>query len=456
MYYLSANSDEVLNFDIFYDKNKNGRLELFIGTKSELHAMNYYRNHMATACNSLSKKWDKDILKQDYIYNLSKAINSNSNLPSKILKSFVPRDHQKVAIEFGNLTNGCFIIADQQRTGKTHSSLLYILSQEWDKCLIICPSKVCLVWQKMIHNICGEESKILKSNDIIENGFNIISYDILHTINNRDCDIAVTDECHFFVNGTARRSEAVYGVRAEKRIALSGTPILNSIFEMISILKWVNIDLANELNNFIDINERIGVTPYNLAKLVGKELRRSCLLLRETSQVGETKEPIINFIEIDNSVTDVKNIKEVGKAMVNYAIEYLNSFENKIVVMFYHHEVGSMLSARLGNKAIKVDGTNNKKDIIDAIEEFKNNPNKQFLCGSEVLAEGIDLSFCSQMLILQSSYSMKTDQVRERCNNIYKNEDVIIDILTIPNTQSERQYKIIDNKYSLQYGMRDS
>lgn len=418
-----------------------------------MYAINYYRENKL-ASTELKEKWDNEIKQQDYLYKLSKEIHSNIKLPNNILSSFIPRPHQKVAIEFGKLTNGNFIIADQQRTGKTYSALLYVLSQNWNNCLIICPSKVCNIWKKMILDICGKDSKILKSNDEIELGFNIVSYDLLHTIENRNCDIAIADEGHFFVNGTARRAQAVYDTKAEKKIVLSGTPILNSVYEMLSILKWIRPDLVNEFNNFIEINEKIGINNYEISRNLGKELRRRCLLLRETNQVSESNDVHLNFIEIDANISDRKNLQEIGKAKVDFAVEYLTSFQNKILVGFYYKETGRMLKARLGNKAVLIDGSSSRKEIKDALEAFQGD--KQYLLGSTVIAEGLDFSHADQLLMLEeSSFSLRTDQMRERINKLGKTNN-IIDIVICPGTQDDRLYNLINNKFNISHGIRDS
>lgn len=422
----------------------------FWKTNSEIHAINQYR-FSKNAQNKLKKKWDKEIEKHDYLYSLSSAIDLDIELP-KLPNDFIIRPHQKVGIEFGNLTNGKFIIADQQRTGKSFTSLIYALSCSWDKCLIVCPSKVVIIWESMINKISDIPVKILKSGDTIELGFNIISYDLIHKIDNKNVDICIADECHFFIQDNARRSAAMQSIIANKKIALSGTPLLNSHSDMLSITKWLDSDLEKEIRRFLF---PLNGNNYDIAKLLGIELRRRCLLLRETSQVGTVNEPYINFIEIDLQIDNPKDIKEVGKAKVDYAVEYINSFDNKILVAFYHKEVGKMLKARLGNKAILIDGDSTKLEIENAKEEFKNE--KQILLGSTVIAEGLDFSFCDHILMVEeSSYSMRTDQIRERCNNIYKNRNVIIDILCLKGTQDDRLYELLGNKFALQEGLRDS
>lgn len=419
-------------------------------TKSELHAINHYR-YSRNAQPILAKKWDEIIAWEDYIYTLSKATDSDIEIP-ELKDGFQLRPHQKVGVEFGKAVGGNFIIADQQRTGKSYTALVYTLSEEWDRCLIIAPAKVVPIWSNMIKSICNIPIKVLSSNDELTNGFNIVSYDTLHTIDNLDCDIAIADECHFFLQVNARRSMAINRIRASKKIALSGTPLMNKAEDMLSILNWINPKLAAELEIFyVPIKN---LEPYEKARIISYELKKRCLLLRETHQVGTAIEPYLNFIEIDAKVDNPKNLQEVGRAKVNYAVQYCNATEEKILVVFYYKETGRLLQARLGNKAVLIDGDTPKSEVEGAIKAFTND--KQILLGSTVLAEGLDFSFCDNILIVEeSSYSLRTDQIRERCNNIYKNREVNIDILRIKESRDDRVYDILEDKFALSNGLRD-
>lgn len=428
------------------------------GTHSEYHAINHYR-YAKKASGILRRKWNEIIKKQDYLYSLSKAIDSNFELP-KLKSGFEVRPHQKVGIEFGLLTNGKFIIADQQRTGKSFTALLYCLSQTWDKCLIVCPAKVVPVWESMIQKICDLPITVLNSNDSLQPGFNIISYDSLHTIDDLTCDITIADEAHFIIESTARRSQAINRIESPKKLALSGTPIMNSINDMLGLLKWLDKDIHEEMDLFLyylnygdEQNEKFKLNDFEKTAIFCKELKRLCLLLRETNQVSNVKEPYLNFIEINAKIKNPKDLQEIGRAKVNYAVEYCNSFNEKILVAFYYKETGRMLKARLGNKAVLIDGDSTKKEVENAKKAFAGDT--RILIGSTVLAEGLDFSFCNNLLMMEeSSFSMRTDQIRERLNRVNKEEEVTIDILIVKGTQDDRLYELLNNKFELQEGLR--
>ncbi len=267
----------------------------------------------------------------------------------------MPRPHQLVAIKFGKLTNGCFILADQQRVGKSVAALLYVMSQNWERVLIISPSKVCPVWQKMVEMISDIPTKIIRKGETLEEGkINICSYDTLHTIEDLSCSICIADECHFFLKSKARRSIAVNRVVADKRIALSATPTMNKVEDMVTILKWVNPQLAKEIEPLTEQRTYYYSDSdlYEQAKILGVELKRRILLLRETHQVGKSIEPFINYIDIDKEINDPKDLQEIGRVKALYALEYIRSFTNKMVVIFYYKATGEQLKVRLGSEAV--------------------------------------------------------------------------------------------------------
>lgn len=310
------------------------------------------------------------------------------------------------------------------------------------------------VWQNMVEMVSDIPTKIIRIGETLEEGkINICSYDTLHTIEDLSCSICIADECHFFLKSKSRRSIAVNRVVADKRIALSATPTMNKVGDMVTILKWVNPQLAKDI--MLLVNENSDLELYEQAKILGEELKRRILLLRETHQVGTSIEPFVNYIYIDKKIENPKDLQEIGRVKALYALEYIRSFTNKMVVIFYYKATGEQLKVRLGGEAILVNGESSKQEVKESLEKFERGE-ARILLGSSVLAEGIDLSHASHILIVEEShYSLRADQLRERCNSIYKDEEVIIDILRIKGGQDDRVYELIENKYDINQGLRD-
>jgi SWI/SNF-related matrix-associated actin-dependent regulator of chromatin subfamily A-like protein 1 len=53
-------------------------------------------------------------------------------------------------------------------------------------------------------------------------------------------DLCVLDECHYTKSLEAKRTKTALGIKARRRIALSGTPILNRPIEIYLVLSWLS------------------------------------------------------------------------------------------------------------------------------------------------------------------------------------------------------------------------
>ena len=53
-------------------------------------------------------------------------------------------------------------------------------------------------------------------------------------------DLCVLDECHYTKSLEAKRTTAALGIKARRRMALSGTPILNRPIEIYPVLSWLS------------------------------------------------------------------------------------------------------------------------------------------------------------------------------------------------------------------------
>jgi SWI/SNF-related matrix-associated actin-dependent regulator 1 of chromatin subfamily A len=55
-------------------------------------------------------------------------------------------------------------------------------------------------------------------------------------------DLAILDECHFAKSPQAKRTKAAASINARRKLALSGTPVLNRPIELLPVLSWLDPD----------------------------------------------------------------------------------------------------------------------------------------------------------------------------------------------------------------------
>ncbi|ANS51654.1 SWF/SNF family helicase (plasmid) [Bacillus thuringiensis] len=150
------------------------------------------------------------------------------------------------------------ILADDMGLGKTVQSIAYLLSEkenmkEEKPFLIVAPASLLYNWKSefekfapslKVHVVTGypKEREELLNGDIPTDVF-VTSYpllrqdiDLYHTL---DFHTLILDEAQMIKNYRTKAAEAVHMIRAQKRFALSGTPIENSLDELWAIFQTI-------------------------------------------------------------------------------------------------------------------------------------------------------------------------------------------------------------------------
>ena len=145
------------------------------------------------------------------------------------------------------------LLADEMGVGKTIQAIgLINADTTLRKILIVCPASMRITWRRELEKwlvglyfigVIGVDSTqpecLFEQSDIL-----IINYDRLHRftqILQSTCyDLAVLDECHFAKSPTAKRTAVATCVQARRRLALSGTPIMNRPVELLPVLSWLD------------------------------------------------------------------------------------------------------------------------------------------------------------------------------------------------------------------------
>jgi SNF2 family DNA or RNA helicase len=172
----------------------------------------------------------------------------------------VLRPYQKTGVywmAFLNRTGFSGILADEMGLGKTVQVLSFFLSisgQKGGTSIIICPSALLYNWVNEIRKFMGggltymvidgpkkdrvEKIAVMDSYDVI-----ITSYPLLHAdsldYSSKSFYYCVLDEAQHIKNKKAKRTLSIKSIKAKYRIAMTGTPIENSISEFWSIFDFL-------------------------------------------------------------------------------------------------------------------------------------------------------------------------------------------------------------------------
>ncbi|KKL16184.1 hypothetical protein LCGC14_2498120, partial [marine sediment metagenome] len=118
--------------------------------------------------------------------------------------------------------------------------------------LVICPATVKLNWKRELDKWLTRPTRVevayanqpFPKADII-----IINYDILAKfeteIRARKLDILIVDECHYIKNQKTKRSRQVKALQADRKLYLTGTPIVNRPIELWPIISQLDPQTFN-------------------------------------------------------------------------------------------------------------------------------------------------------------------------------------------------------------------
>ncbi len=162
---------------------------------------------------------------------------------------------------------GC--LADDMGLGKTLQALAVMLERaKGGPALVIAPTSVCGNWlaealrfAPSLNARIYSEASDAEREQLIDNAgaqdVLIVSYTLLQLAQERfagrQWHTLVADEAQAIKNATAKRSQAVFDLPADFRLALSGTPVENRLAELWSIMRFVNPGLLGTIGRF---NER--------------------------------------------------------------------------------------------------------------------------------------------------------------------------------------------------------
>lgn len=181
-----------------------------------------------------------------------KALDSDTKPAELELPEFL-RDYQRYGVEwFSHLGDvGCHgLLADEMGLGKTLqvASLLKQKHMLDKRHLIVCPASVVPVWRAEFDRwFPGTELEVLRSGnnfgEMTDSKIWVASYTQLrrhkHLLSDAEFGYVVLDEAQSIKNPDAKVSQACYSVNAERRLALTGTPLENKQQDLWSIFRFL-------------------------------------------------------------------------------------------------------------------------------------------------------------------------------------------------------------------------
>lgn len=538
----------MITIDIRKSNRANGDYSMFISFPYDTRIIDIIRSFPTKYWSPDDKEWEVPVLKLNEMKNrLSEfdvEISGEELLERKEIeapKDFEfktkPFEHQIVGFNFG-LNHQNWLLGDEQGLGKTKQvidiAIAKRLSEGYKHCLIICGvNGLKWNWREEIKTHSNEESFILgqklkkgkvvigstqdkiydldmllTSPETISEYFLITNVESLRNdeivaklselCKNKSIGLIAADEVHKMKNPTSQQGKGFLKLDSECKIAMTGTPLMNTPLDLYIILKWLGYEkhsfyafrnhhcimggfggyeivgyknmseLQEQLDTImlrrlkedvLDLPEKTYIDEYVEMKGKQEQIYKEVTMEIKANidQISIAPNPLAELIRMRQATgyTGIlsSSIKESAKLdrmeeLVDDAIEN----GKKVVIFSNWTQITNVVYERLLNKNYA--GTIITGDIPDNIrqmrvEEFQN-PNSicRFIIGTiGAMGTGLTLTAGTVLIFIDHPWNRALyDQAVDRCHRIGQNNNITIYNLLTKNTIDERIWELVQRK----------
>lgn len=529
----------MINITIKEAKKVNGYLSAFISFPYDAELVGIMRAQSNRFWHAATKEWEIPANKLLQVINSikDKEITITGDYKAlapkevKIPKGFnfktKPFDHQIEGFEFG-LKHDRFLLGDEQGLGKTKQVIDIAVAKKLTKgykhCLIICGvNGLKWNWQAEIGIHSNESSWILgtrynsKGKTIIGSNKDKLadlnnlpdSYFLITNVESlRDEDICnkikelcddgtigmvAIDEIHKCKNPASQQGKAILKILPETRIAMTGTPLMNTPLDLYIVLKW----LGFEKHSFYQFKKHycvmggyggyevvgyknLGELQENLDSLMLRRLKKDVLDLPdkihtiEYVEMSKAQATIYNEVkaEIKEQIDKIKvsnnplaqlirlrqatgftgilssQIKESAKLdRLEEIVEELVANDEKCIIFSNWTDMTAPTFERLKrfNPAII---TGETKDRVAEQDKFMNDDSCKCIIGTiGAMGTGLTLTAASTVIFLDSPWNRANkEQAEDRAHRIGTKSNLNIITLVCKDTIDERIEELIYKK----------
>lgn len=264
------------------------------------------------------------------------------------------RPYQKKGLAWLDLISGQGIggiLADDMGLGKTIQIIALLVAQKSaagakgkSPTLIVAPRSLIFNWLKELEKFAPhlktldytgkrrtEVVKDLKKFDVVLTTYQTLRMDV-GILQEKVFDFFVIDEAHYIKNSEAQSSQACRLIQARQKLALTGTPVENSLLDLFSILEVVNPGLISR-----DIRERYS-RERDLAALkdLGRALRPFILRRTKEEVLKDLPAKSEQILYCELSATERKKYDEMKQhywTQLSQVIEQKSLARSKIEVL---------------------------------------------------------------------------------------------------------------------------
>ena len=526
---------------------------VFVSFDFDMNIVNILRGYPTRYYNEKTKEWEIPIRDLDYLQNDFKAyrttivderaisqdnIESRSNelktSSNEIIKTFDFKTksfkHQLEGVSFG-LEHKKWLLGDEQGLGKTKQAIdIAIINKNelgYKHCLIICGvNGLKWNWQNEIRTHSNEDSWILgqrvsKNKTVVKGNkekledlkdIDKLPYFLITNVESlRDKNITetlvklckdnlinmcVADECHKMKNPQSQQGKAFLKINTEYKLALTGTPLMNTPLDLYIILKWLDYEEhtfyqfknhhcimggfggyeivgyknINEIQDTLDrimlrrlkddvldlpdklfVDEYVEMTPKQ--EQIYREVNN--MIRAEIDQIILSPNPLTNLIRLRQATgyTGILSSTIQESAKLDRMEELVNDAVangKKVVIFSNWTQMTDAVRERLSKKykGTVITGQTNDAERIVNVDQFQNNPECKYIIGTiGAMGTGLTLTAGTVEIFLDEPWNRALlDQAIDRCHRIGAKENITIYTLMCKNTIDEKIHQIVEKK----------
>lgn len=467
-------------------------------------------------CGEIPKKFEKYL----------KLLNTYDKQDAQYYSKTKPFDHQMDSFKYALIHNK-FLLGDEQGLGKTKQALDIAVSRKskMRHCLIVCGvNNLKWNWYKEVEIHTNEKAHILgsrvnkKGKTVIGNSSERLAdlkqihdeYFIItniETLRDKDiqgqikkmCDdgvigMTIIDEIHKCKNSQSKQGKAIHCCTSYYRLALTGTPLMNSPVDLYNILKWLQVE-NHSLSYFKNLYCEMGgfggyeVIGYKNLDQLENILNKNMLRRRKeevldlppkiyTNEIlelspsqqklyEEVKKGVMDNIDkillMPNPLVELTRLRQVTSnpdiltsaktinCKYERVLDILDSTEDKLIIYSNWTKVIDPLYELIREKYGVTKVTSETKNPMEQIDKFQNDPGCRVIIGTTpALGTGYTLTQASTIIFIDEPWNRATkEQAEDRAHRIGTKGTVNIITLICKDTIDERIHQIIKDKGEL-------
>lgn len=483
------------------------------------------KNKMEILHAALSSQMDEYDFDYDEAFaNILKDLTKTEDIPPPESLKGVLRPYQERGFKWLH-TNikkgfGC-CMADDMGLGKTIQVISFILKQKETGCLknpalVVCPTTLLGNWVKEIKNFApaiktsiyhGIDRQLDTKADVIITTYAILRIDI-EQIKKQKWSMLIIDEAQNIKNPDTSQTQAVKQIKADTKIAMTGTPVENKLTELWSIFDFINRGYLGSIRDFqkgyaIPIEKfkqtnraeklRLAISPFILRRLKTDKTIISDLpdkvVLNEYCYLTKTQAALYQSV-LDNLMSDISKLNGINrrgmifklitalKQICNHPYQYLKSGDiskdvsgkadqlvsivkqildnnEKTLIFTQYKEMGNILTTilndELGINPLFFHGSLNRTQREDLIKDFQDNKDSSVMILSlKAGGTGLNLTAATNVIHYDLWWNPAVeDQATDRTYRIGQNKNVMVHRFITLGTFEEKIDEMINNKKDL-------